>query len=645
MTKRVVLFLAAVLLASPVLAAWNIDINDDGCIDQDDLDLVVANEGVRGSSDYDVTGNLVVDQEDIAIVTAYIERGTPTAGCDGFLCKTEICNTEDDDCDGNVDEDEDMCDEGHICLNGECTFNAGDCFDSDGYNLYAKGKAIGFTPEDQLTEGEESCYEKDIYGKLKKATGCYGDGCFLLEYSCSDADKLLQEYIVCEYGCRFGRCRNITKKCLEEDNGLDIFRKSEGQIETSEGIIKLHDTCEDQNDDGVYETLVEYECLGRFDTTTNTLIEDYKVYEITCDCENGICKNVVEGPCVDTDGNNQYVRGYIYGQLANGSELKDFDFCMLKDKGILGKVDRCSGDICHMAEYSCDYKGSPVKFIHECPLGCIEGMCIGTECGRDEWFTINEGSCLGYDGDCEYLPEKCDDLLDMPSSRFQNLRDFACCKGNSEAYCVYKEKCYPSSRNSNYYEFSGEVVVCGCSDSTCNYEDGNHVGLWYDLDSSQDICEGGVSICNMKWYPETGFRWIKPGESRAQEENTWEYEDNGVECCGDDQDEFVVCEGDNCICCDSEDDAYDNGECSGKKQSQEEKEPAEQQDRDADETSEKATNATIIVGEPPLTKVKHEKPGYWKNLILICTVLALVSAVVLLTFGRKRNPPKDMSDD
>ncbi len=643
MKKRAILFIISILVVAPVIAVWNVDVNNDGCIDQKDLDLVTASEGVRGASDYDVTGNMVVDQEDIDIVQSYIDRGSKSGNCNGFLCKPELCNGEDDDCDGNVDEDSPMCSEGSVCMEGECVVDAGDCYDSDGYNIYARGKAVGTTADGLLTEGEESCYQRDIYNQLKKATECYGKDCSMLEYSCSASGQLDIQYVDCEYGCRFGKCRNITKRCHEEDNGLDMFRKSDGWFDSDSGRIWLNDTCIDKDGDGANETLVEYVCLEKFDTTTSTLIENYTTYDITCSCNDGRCTNVKEGSCADTDGTDKYTKGYRYSVLANGTITHSFDSCMVKSGSALNKAERCSGDNCYVKEYSCDFKGNPLELVQECNLGCDDGKCTGAECSSTQILVTAGSSTLGYDADCEYRPSEASNPLDLPGSSFDDKGDFACCSGNSEAYCVHDSRCYPSSRNSNYYNFSGEIAACGCSDSSCSFEDGNHAGLWYDLDSSKDLCEGGTGSCNIKWYSKTGFRWIKPGETMPQQENVWEYEDTNAECCGDDSGEFVVCEGTSCICCGSKDDTYDNGACKKAASATEEQtqaEPAEamkDNNAAADKTDEQASSKD----EPLPGEIDEKSPDHVRTIIFVCVMFALAGAVALMFFGGKRKPKEE----
>jgi len=631
MEKRGLYFLGFILITLPAMAVWKVDTDGDGCIDQADHDGVESRFGGTGVSDYDVDQNKYIDERDLNIIQSYLDRGVSSGQCNGFLCADEKCNGEDDDCDGIVDEDEDMCGENMNCRVGECVFIAGKCYDSDGNDTYTQGTSIGETADANINK-DESCYQVDIYSKLKEIQQCYGDDCYLIEYTCN-GDILVQEQLQCDYGCRFGKCRKIAHDCNENDNGLDIFVNGMGSFRQDNGTLNLTDRCEDMNNDGTDETLIEYECLEEYDTGTNTLKEDYAMYEMTCACEDGVCTQVAKRDCIDTDGNEKYIRGYATGKDAYSVEVSAFDFCVEKIGKDFAMVDRCSGAACHVTEYACDPHDQIVKYVHECPLGCINGLCIGTECSKGEYFVLNEGFALSYDSKCELDQEEPDDPFDIPSQTFNNLHDYSCCSGTSETYCVYNGTCYQSSKSTNFYEFEGEVVVCGCSDASCSYEDGNHVGVWYDMDSSQDICEGGTSICNMRWYPETGNRWIKAGEIAGQVETVWEFEDIAEECCGDDSGEYVICEDDKCVCCDSSGDTYDNGKCSGKAVVPEPPPRVEEKPVEPNEP----IDVLEPVPEPPVTDQRFDSNWY----VVVPVLLAMIGIAVILLLGRKHYAPPD----
>jgi len=608
------LFVVLVIMLVPTYAAWNPDVNDDDCVDQDDYDAVENVLGGTGESPRDVNDDNVIDQDDLDLITAYIDMGEPKAGCNGFTCEAEKCDGLDNDCDGVPDEDGSMCGDVQVCMSGECILVAGTCQDPDGNDIYTQARVVGVTDEDENIHQDEACYERDIYKKLRPINRCYGDECFLKEYTCNSRNKVVEEIVSCEYGCNFGKCRNITKTCIDYDSGLDIFVKSAGSIEIDGETVDLIDKCLDTDSDGVSDALQEYECLEEFDTSTNKLIESYEQFEITCDCQEGICKGVYNGACVDTDHDDPYIRGFTMGTFAEGTPAREFDFCMERSGASYDKIEQCTGEDCFIREFACQ-ADNVVKYVHECPLGCYDGLCIGTECGRDEFFVLSKTSDLAYDDSCEIIGEV-GYQNDIPSDAFISLRDFKCCSGSSESYCVHNGECYPSSRNSNYYEFDDEIVVCGCTDSDCSLSDGNHVGTWYDMDSSEDICEGGPSICNMNWYPVTGFKWTVPAI-----EGLGEYEDKSAECCGDDPGEYPACdENGECICCDSPNAVNNAGAC-GVSEEIEITAPTAK-----DEPKEPEEEPTTPTKEPEKTSISMKTIG-----LISAGTLILIALIILIT--------------
>jgi hypothetical protein len=551
------LFLATVPYAA---AGWNLDLDGDGCIDQADLDLVIKWNNTLHKDEFDVDLNGIIDGEDAKKIQYYIGLKKGGAGCDGFLCKDEMCNGIDDDCNGIRDDGENMCPDDQRCISGSCALSAATCHDSDGYDIYTKGNARGTNVNGVEIVQKERCIERNIYDEWEEVNQCYGDECYLVEYKCSDnLATIFEEEVRCEYGCRYGSCRQIEQKCREYDNGIDILKQSMGSFETDEGeLIKLYDHCIDEN------TLIEYQCHKKFIPETLKLEENYTHFEITCDCKEGICQDLYNSTCIDTDQNDIYKRGFVIGITQDLRDIVDFDYCMEKDGNDYEEVFNCQGDDCYHAEYACSPSSKVMKYIEQCKLGCVNGLCAGMECSKNEFFVINQKGTFGYDQNCDVILSTPEHINDEPSSAFSKLDDYQCCSGSSKAYCVYNGTCYQHSVNTNYYEINGEKVVCGCIDASCEFSDGIHVGEWFDLDSSRDICEGGKdNSCNLFWYAKTGMRWISPGEKIEPEESVWEYESMNPECCGDDSSEYVVCDESmkNCICCDGEFDTYDNGEC------------------------------------------------------------------------------------
>jgi parallel beta-helix repeat protein len=154
--------------------------------------------------------------------------------------------------------------------------------------------------------------------------------------------------------------------------------------------------------------------------------------------------------------------------------------------------------------------------------------------------------------------------LGLPDDYYDNVTGGgACnviggCEGTNPA-----DNAYCESRNNCVYE-----GVCYPGDGTAVLDiDGlsQHYGIcvgfgWWDCDAGGEAGPTplpGMEVCEM-----CGFNWVKAGETQVGEYQ-WSY--NGYGCCGDDNQEYLICSQvvpSICSCCNAPNDLVDlNGNC------------------------------------------------------------------------------------
>jgi hypothetical protein len=213
-------------------------------------------------------------------------------------------------------------------------------------------------------------------------------------------------------------------------------------------------SCSDS--DGGNKTLVRGTVSGRFSTGSTFTYTDscvtsgnvskvkeytsYKFGNYTCQkgCLNGACisntsntsnTTAVTPSCSDSDGNNTFSRGYVYGKFSTGSSYNYSDNCFM------------SGNVSKVTEYYCS-GSSYRKGNYTCAYGCTNGACVAAPtpppvdtstssskpkssrsggsssgsssskeseiflyCG-DEICTAGSESCSSCDTDCGICPEE-----------------------------------------------------------------------------------------------------------------------------------------------------------------------------------------------------------------------------------------------
>jgi len=183
---------------------------------------------------------------------------------------------------------------------------------------------------------------------------------------------------VCRYGCdlRQDNCaepgqvieyvESIEKTCRDSDNGRDFEEK--GKVlwiyGNEEGTLRDH--C-------VGSTLVEYYC----DNDVRAVA--YK----ECSEDGMLCKDVkcielVNGDCIDSDGNDLTTKAWADGTNAWNTGLVSWgDYCSETPDG--GSTE--TGDYIHEAiclETDDNYYEVRYAGVKKCEDGCVDGICVGS---------------------------------------------------------------------------------------------------------------------------------------------------------------------------------------------------------------------------------------------------------------------------
>lgn len=211
--KHIVWIIILICIAITVNAK-SVDLNQDGCVDDDDLNMLIENYGSEEYDIFDLDEDGEIDLNDHRIINEYKKKGSDKAiyECKGYECSEELCNGIDDDCDMWVDE---HCEEIPVDLY---------CEKETGKNKYEKGIIIAddFEAEDYCFIRKEA---EDIgEGEKEEVHSCEGESCFLLEYECNEEKGKNELIYECGYGCWEGAC--INADCENIDNiEVDLSEK------------------------------------------------------------------------------------------------------------------------------------------------------------------------------------------------------------------------------------------------------------------------------------------------------------------------------------------------------------------------------------------------------------------------------------
>jgi len=351
--------------------------------------------------------------------------------------KTEVCNTKDDDCDGQTDEGFDQDDDGWP----SCT----DCDDT---------RPAIHPGQDEVCNGiDEDCNGKTDDGFPDVDNDKHGDGCG----DCNDADPKVYQ--------------GAAEVCDGKDNDCDGT--------TDEGFTTV-----DQDGDG-------WNDCGDCDDTVDTT---YPGAPETCNCVDDDCDGATDEP-FDADGDGfgggpdceaLALRGLGEGGCADCDDADAGSFpgapepCDGKDNDCDGDTDEgyallhqpCDGpdaDKCKRGEFVCN--------------AAKNGVVCGTETAEN----LQE-RCNGQDDDCNGFTDEAFTLL---GKACDGLDDDACTNGawvcNEDGDDV---ECAEAPG-------TGRVETCNHADDDC---DGTTDELWTDLGQAcdgpdPDLCTDGMRVC------------------------------------------------------------------------------------------------------------------------------------------------------
>ncbi len=194
--KRLLLLVMLVLV--PSVISVSVDLNDDNCVDDNDISIIIEKYGSGNFNIYDMNGDKIVNSNDYRIIDVYRkDDNVYKDDCEGYTCTTEQCNEIDDDCDLEIDEDVSCNEEEIVILNTQCVKEG----EKD---KYVKSYTTFVDEVGKTTISYDHCIVVNG-SKVSSVDDCSGEECYLLEYDCRDNKELMYRYS-CDYICVDGAC-------------------------------------------------------------------------------------------------------------------------------------------------------------------------------------------------------------------------------------------------------------------------------------------------------------------------------------------------------------------------------------------------------------------------------------------------------
>ncbi|MCU0642124.1 MAG: hypothetical protein MUF61_00910 [archaeon] len=334
-----------------------------------------------------------------------------------------------------------VCDAGMECVSGNSnsiyvyvqTTYQDVCKDSDGLNLYKKGKVSGLSPSGGVVEREDYC-----------RTGANGDS-LVGEFYCTWGTVSSVEYS-CPQGCKNGACEKI-----------DLFNSAKGQCYGGKKFSYSGD-CKTPD---YWKSLASKACKGK---CAKVKVGKKKVKKCGIQTINlNQCKVTeakAETVCYDWDANmpsEQYTISSAYQVAAKTGDTLDYTW------------DRCSSETI-LNESICESEtGKPSVKQILCPQGCLEGRCQRI-CAMEGEFTSDVFGAETQLSCCEGLTEK--KVISYAGGYEQGIE---------MALCYNSSKGEPSCNNTEttlegWYYPSGELVMIqDCRESTTCIAEGEYL--------------------------------------------------------------------------------------------------------------------------------------------------------------------------